>query len=191
MLVVDVGDFFGNRTPTQEKTHSKVVVDYMRYAGYDVVTIGEREMNYGLDFLIEETKQGKFKAVSANLRSKTDSALIFEPYVIEKVGGIKIGLLGLLDDDPRIVGVFEQLEKTYVSNYFEAARQYLPELRKKADLVVGLAHVGLAKARKLAETVPDFDVILVGHGGDRTALAEKVGETIIVKSGSKSSKTGS
>lgn len=162
----------------------------MRYAGYDAVTIGEREMNYGLDFLIEEMKQGKFKVVSANLRDKSDSALVFEPYVIETIGGVKIGLLGLLDDDARIVGVFEQLERAYVSSYIEAAREYLPQLKKDADLVIALAHIGLGKARQLAETVPDFDVILVGHGGDRTSSAEKVGETIISKAGSKSSSIG-
>jgi hypothetical protein len=188
--VVDVGDFFGNRTPAREKTYTKVVVDYMRTAGYDVVTLGEREMNYGMGFLIEETKQGKFDVVCANLLSKKDSSLIFDPYVVKKVGGVKIGLLGLLDDDPRKVGVFQQLEEVYVSNYFSAAKRYLPEIRDEADLVVALAHVGLGQARILADSIPDFDVVLVGHGSDRTPMAEKMGETIIVKAGSKSSSVG-
>jgi hypothetical protein len=162
----------------------------MRTARYDVVTVGEREMNYGLDFLIEEVKQGKFEAVSANLRNKQDSTLIFKPYTVRKVGGVKIGFLGFMDDDPRQVGVFEQLENAYVSSYIEAVDQYLPTLRKEADIVVALAHIGLGNARKLAERSPDFDVVLVGHGSDRTAMAEKVGETIIVKAGSKSSSIG-
>jgi hypothetical protein len=162
----------------------------MRTAEYDAVTIGEREMNYGLGFLREQLKQGKFDAVCSNLYSKQDSNLIFEPYVIKKIHGVSIGLLGLLDDDPRRVGVFEQLENAYVTNYVEAARRYVPELRTKTDLVVGLAHIGLGNARSLAENVTDFDVILVGHGSDRTAMGEKVGETILVKAGSKSSSVG-
>ena len=187
---MDVGDFFGNRSPRQEKTRTKVVVDYMRTAGYEVVTVGEREMNYGLDFLVEEVKQGKFEAVSANLYDKLDSTLIFEPYTIKKVGDIKIGFLGFMDDDPRRVGVFEQLENAYVSSYIQAAEEYLPLVKEESDIVVALAHIGLGNARKLAERIPGFDVVLVGHGSDRTAMPEKVGETIIAKAGSKSSSIG-
>jgi hypothetical protein len=190
IIVVDVGDFFGNRTPRQQKTFSRVVVDYMRTAGYEVAAIGEKEMNYGVDFLLEQVRQGKFDAVCANLHTKTDSSLIFPPYTIKEVAGVKIGFLGLLDDNPRRVGVFEQLENAYASNYVAAANRWLPEVREESDLVVALAHVGLGNARSLAEKVPGFDVILVGHGGDRTAVAEKIGKTILVKSGSNSSSIG-
>ena len=162
----------------------------MRTAGYEVVTVGEREMNYGLDFLVEEVKQGKFEAVSANLYDKLDSTLIFEPYTIKKVGDIKIGFLGFMDDDPRRVGVFEQLENAYVSSYIQAAEEYLPLVKEESDIVVALAHIGLGNARKLAERIPGFDVVLVGHGSDRTAMPEKVGETIVAKAGSKSSSIG-
>jgi hypothetical protein len=190
VLLADIGDFFGNRTPAQEKSRSRVVIDYMRMAGYDVVTIGEKDMNYGLAFLLDQIKEGTFDVVGANLYSKRDSALLFEPYVVKEVGGIKVGFLGLTDNDPRKVGVFEQLEAAYVTGYAEAAREYLPELQERCDIVVAMAHVGLSNARKLAEKIPELDVILVGHGSDRTAMAEKVGETIIVKSGSKSSSIG-
>jgi hypothetical protein len=162
----------------------------MRITNYDVASIGEKDMNYGLAFLFDQVKEGKFDVTSANLYSHRDSTLVFDPYVVKKVGGVKVGFLGLLDDDPRRVGVFEQLEKVYVTSYVEAAREYLSEVQAKSDIVVGLAHVGLANARKLAESVPEFDVILVGHGSDRTAKAEKVGETILVKAGSASSSVG-
>jgi hypothetical protein len=189
-LVVDLGDFFGNRVPTSQKSNSNVLVDYMRIAGYDVATIGEKEMNYGIGFLMEALHDGKFDVVSANFYNGVDSTLLFEPYVIKKVGDIRVGLLGLMDDDPRRVGVFEQLDNAYATSYVEAARRYLPELQGKCDITVALAHVGLGNARKLAEDVPGFDVVLVGHGGDRTPMAEKIGETILMKAGSKSSSVG-
>ena len=176
--------------PISQKSNSKVVVDYMRMAGYDVATIGEKELNYGIGFLMETLREGKFDVVSANFYNAEDSTLLFEPYVVKKAGDIRVGFLGLMDDDPRRVGVFEQLEKAYTTSYVEAARHYLPELREKCDITVALAHVGLGNARKLAEEVPGFDVVLVGHGGDRTPMAEKVGETIVMKAGSKSSSIG-
>jgi hypothetical protein len=162
----------------------------MRMAGYDVATMGEREMNYGIGYLKETLRDGKFDMVCANFYSAEDSTLLFKPYIIKKVGDVKIGIMGLMDNDPRRVGVFEQLEKAYVTNYAEAAWKYLPEMKQQCDIAVALAHVGLGNARKLAQEVPDFDVVLVGHGGDRTPMAEKVGETIVMKSGSKSSSIG-
>ncbi|MFZ1948214.1 MAG: multiheme c-type cytochrome [bacterium] len=189
-MVVDLGDFFGNRMPAQEKKRTTTIVDAMRMIKYDVVTIGERELNYGMDYLKESIGRGKYDVVCANLRSKTDSSLVFQPYVIKKAGDVRVGFLGLLDDDPRKVGVFEQLENVYASSYMEAAEQYLPEVRSKADIVVALAHIGLGASRTLAEKLPGFDVVLVGHGPDRTPLPEKIGETIVVKSEAKSSSIG-
>jgi hypothetical protein len=188
--LVDAGNYFGRRTPQKERTYSKVIIDYMRKTGYDAVGIGEREMNYGMAFLEEELKQGHLDAVCANLYSGEDSSLIFQPYVIKDVGGIKVGLMGLLNDDPRRVGVFEQLEGVYVGNYYEAAYQYLPELEAKADIVVALAAIGLGNAKQMVKDIPGFDVVLVAHGADRTPMAEKVNETIVMKAGTKSSSVG-
>ena len=187
---MDVGNFFGRRSPHKEKTYTKVIVDYMRKTGYDAVGIGEREMNYGLGFLKEQLKQGHLDGVCANLYSSNDSTLILPPYTIKEVNGVKIGFIGLLNDDPRRVGVFEQLEGVYVSNYYEAAYEFLPELEEKADITIGLAAVGLGNARQMVKDIPGFDVVLVAHGADRTPMAEKVNECIILKPGTKSSSIG-
>ena len=190
MIVVDVGDYYGNRMPTPEKKRTLTVIDAMRMVGTSVAAVGERELNYGLVFLEESVKRGNFDVICANLRSKTDSSLVFAPYAIKKVDGVRIGFLALMDDDPRKVGVFEQLENVYVSSYMEAAQQYLPEVRAKSDIVVALAHIGLGASRTLAEKLPGFDVIIAGHGTDRTPLPEKIGETVVVKAESKSSSVG-
>jgi hypothetical protein len=176
--------------PAPEKRRTNVVVDAMRMMGYSVVAIGEREMNYGVDYLKDAIDRGRFDAVCANLWSKGDSTLIFKPYVVKKIGDTRVGFIGLLDDDPRRVGVYEQLENVYVTNYQEAARQYLPQLKANSDIVVALAHIGLGNARALAEQIPDFDVILVGYGSDRTPLPEKIGQTVLLKAESKSSSIG-
>jgi len=135
-------------------------------------------------------KQGHLDAVCANLYHGGDSSLVFEPYTIKEINGVKIGIIGLLNDDPRRVGVFEQLEGVYVTNYYEAAYEFLPELEEKADITVALAAIGLGNAKQMVKDIPGFDVVLVAHGADRTPMAEKVNETIIMKPGTKSSSVG-
>lgn len=187
---MDLGDYYGNRIPTPEKKRTLAVIDAMRLTGTSVAAVGERELNYGLGFLEDSVKRGNFDLICANLKSKKDSSLVFPPYVVKKIDGVRVGFLGLLDDDPRKVGVFEQLEDLFVSSYMEAAQKYLPELKAKSDIVICLAHIGLGSSRSLAEKLPGFDVILAGHGSDRTPMAEKIGETIVLKPESKSSSLG-
>ncbi len=44
-----------------------------------------------------------------------------------------------------------------------AALKLVPELRKQADLVVAVTHIGVDEDIKMAATVPGIDLIVGGH----------------------------
>jgi len=46
-----------------------------------------------------------------------------------------------------------------------------------------LSHLGYLKSVELAEKFPQLDVIVVGHGGQRTYKPIEVGNTILVQNG--------
>jgi 2',3'-cyclic-nucleotide 2'-phosphodiesterase (5'-nucleotidase family) len=78
----------------------------------------------------------------------------------------------------------------------QAASQYLweapipvavalaAELRKKADLVIALTHIGITQDRKLAEATSDIDLILGGHSHTVLEKPEVVCGTPICQGGS-------
>jgi 2',3'-cyclic-nucleotide 2'-phosphodiesterase (5'-nucleotidase family) len=85
------------------------------------------------------------------------------PYVIEDVGGIKVGILGLTTKD--IVEIVDRSRNggVAVTDPITAAAALVPEIRKKADFVIALTHLGVEDDRSLASRVPGIDMIVGGH----------------------------
>jgi len=85
------------------------------------------------------------------------------PYVIENVGGVKVGILGLTTKD--IVAIVSRARNggVAVSDPVTAAAALVPEIRRKADFVVALTHLGVDADRALASRVPGIDMIVGGH----------------------------
>jgi 2',3'-cyclic-nucleotide 2'-phosphodiesterase (5'-nucleotidase family) len=85
------------------------------------------------------------------------------PYIIEDVGGVKVGILGLTTKD--IVAIVNRATNggVAVSDPITAATALVPEIRNKADFVVALTHLGVDDDRALASRVPGIDMIVGGH----------------------------
>ncbi|TVR15814.1 MAG: bifunctional metallophosphatase/5'-nucleotidase [Balneolaceae bacterium] len=162
--------------------------------GYDAVTIGNHEFDYGPDVLANYLKAAGYPEASSktvflgtNTRPPADHPLsdlgIKKHYIKELDNGLTIGVLGLLGDDA--------INKTAVpgpvefDDPIEAARQAVEELKAAgADLIISVNHSGVYEDRLLAREVPDINIIVGGH--THTALYEPVfeGETVIVQAGS-------
>src|SRR5437870_4976574 len=71
----------------------------------------------------------------------------------------------------------------------ETAKRLVPELRKQADVVVVVSHLGMGSATgpqnddSLAHAVPDIDVIVGGHDHIALRTGRQVGTTTIVQQG--------
>jgi 2',3'-cyclic-nucleotide 2'-phosphodiesterase (5'-nucleotidase family) len=159
--VVDAGDFFGV-AGEQDSLKSAFMVQAMDRLGYDVVTIGERELNFGQQFLLDCLKKTKIDAVSANVVYAGTKKTFLKPYVIRKAGTVKVAFTGLIGKDVKWRTRPEEKELE-VLDPVETARKLIPELRKKADVIVLLSHLGLTEGQKLTIEVPGIDVMVFGH----------------------------
>lgn len=168
---------------------------------YDGSSIGNHEFNYGLAYLSQVTgkrlqvagvDQPKacagpaFPQVLANVYSVRTKKPLFEPYrIIEKrvkaqdakgrpvTATVKVGIIGFTP--PAIMSWDKRhLEgKVYTTGVVEAARKYVPEMRRKgADIVVAISHGGLDASPYTAQMenanwhlarVAGVDAMLLGH----------------------------
>jgi 5'-nucleotidase / UDP-sugar diphosphatase len=89
------------------------------------------------------------------------------PYVIRSWRGRKIAILGLTTD--RLVNIvrISANRGVAVTDPVRVARLLVPRLRREADLVVALTHIGLEEDRRLARDVPGIDLIVGGHSHTR------------------------
>lgn len=166
VLVLDAGDI-NTGMPESNLFKAKPDIEGYNYIGYDAMCIGNHEFDNSIGVLKRQMKWARFPFLSANIRY-SDGSYLAKPYIIKNLKGLKVGLLGLtLKETPYIVNpgnvknlVFEDEVKT--------AKKIVPDLEKKADIVIALAHLGIFNdpekgSRRLARNVKGIDVIVDGH----------------------------
>ena len=194
-LLFDNGDFLQG-TPLGDvvarRHRGGVVLDHpaiaaMNALGYDAITLGNHEFNYGLDFLLAALDVARFPVVSANLlreppRGNGHEATLVAPHVLlerqvidgrGRAQALRIGVIGFCA--PQVVQWDGHLlaGRLWSRDIVAAARARVPELRAAgAVLVVALAHSGIGPARHsegmenaaipLAR-VEGVDAVLCGH----------------------------
>ena len=159
--MVDAGDFFGI-AGEQDSLKSSFMVQSMERLGYDVVTVGERELAFGHRYLLDTFKKSKIDVVSANLVFADSKKPLLKPYVIKKAGSVRVAFTGLMGPEQKWRRQAGEAELT-VLDPVETAKKLIPELRKKADVIVLLSHLGLTDGQKLTIEVPGIDVMVFGH----------------------------
>jgi 2',3'-cyclic-nucleotide 2'-phosphodiesterase/3'-nucleotidase len=154
----------------------------MNALGYDAMTVGNHEYNFGLDVLLKAKREAKFPYLSANTYDQKSGQNFFQPYLVKEVDGVRIGILGLTTpgvpnwESPANYAGLE------FRNPLAEAKKWVPVLRNKerVDLVVIAMHMGLEadlrtgqvnpsqitnenQAFAIAQGVPGVDLILMGH----------------------------
>ncbi|MCG8499397.1 MAG: CehA/McbA family metallohydrolase, partial [Firmicutes bacterium] len=95
VLVLDAGDTIHGQTIVQ-LSDGEAIIDIMNEMGYDAMTAGNHDFNYGQDRLVELDAIADFPILAANVYK--DAALkerLLSPYIIKEMGGQKIGIFGL------------------------------------------------------------------------------------------------
>ena len=138
--------------------------------GYDAMTIGNHEFDFGLDNMARLFRMAHFPVVCANY-DVTGTVLegLVKPYVVLERGGIKIGVFGV---SPKMEGLVQadKCEGIVYNDPIVAAQEVTDLLRTKegCDVVICLSHLGFRLKNevcdeKLAAATRGIDVILGGH----------------------------
>jgi len=183
-ILLDNGDnqqgtpltYYFNRVDT---TTPNPMMAAMNLMGYEAMTVGNHEFNYGIDLLAKVRSQANFPWLSANIY-KADGTNYFTPYIVKTVAGVKVGILGLTTKNIPNWEVPEHLGGLVFKDTVDEAQKWVKVLKdtEKVDLVVLLAHEGFEKdidtgkdlgtsienqCYAIATTVPGIDVLLTGH----------------------------
>jgi hypothetical protein len=156
----------------------------MALLNYDAINLGEKDLQYGSEFLNEIGKMHKLPFVSANVYKYGTEELFAEPYLIKQKGNLKIGIFGVTTQSGarHLVKPSTGFE---VKDPMAAAQKSVNELRQKCDVVIALAHLGLNGAKELAKKVSGIDIIISGHDTQRTQKPAQIGKTVVMQTGSK------
>ena len=168
LLLIDSGDFSqGSGYYTLFK--GEVEIGLMNQMGYDAVTIGNHEFDFGMENMAKLFRMATFPIVCSNYDC-TGTILegLVKPYITLKREGVKIGVFALA---PPMKGlVFDgNCEGITYLDPAETAQKYIDILRKqeKCDLVICISHLGWAVSvypdEKFLSLTEGCDLVLGGH----------------------------
>jgi 2',3'-cyclic-nucleotide 2'-phosphodiesterase (5'-nucleotidase family) len=180
-LVVDAGDFAPDVTKPHEDAKLDFQFDVMGLIGYDAIGVGERELAFGIPRLKALSERARLPIVASNLLSKDGGKPVFHASRVVKKGNVKVGIFSLLS--PKIELSAETLSQVTVEDPLTTAQRMVAELRKQADVVVLMAHLGRVEGEDLAAQVPGIDVVVLAHRPGFVAQGRRVNQSVTVASG--------
>ena len=174
VILADAGDY-SQGTVYVSVNKGADAVTMMNATGYDVVTLGNHEFDYGYAQLAENMKAAKFQVLCADVLG-ADGKTIYDANTIIEKGGVKIGFFGLETPEaqtkanPKLIQGLKFLAGADGKELYNCAAAQVADLKAKgADLVVCLAHLGVDESSEpytsydLAKNVQGIDFIIDGH----------------------------
>ncbi len=185
-LVLDAGDTL-HGMPIVNISKGENAIKVLEAAGYDFMTIGNHDFNYGQERLMELKDMSKVKMLSANIVNEKGEYL-FTPYVIKEIDGVKIAIFGLTTPETAYMTSPANVKGITFVDTVEASKKMVKELEGKADIIVALTHVGLDESsvittKAIAEKVDGIDVIIDGHSHTKLDTGLVVKDTLIAQTG--------
>ncbi|WP_433770615.1 bifunctional 2',3'-cyclic-nucleotide 2'-phosphodiesterase/3'-nucleotidase [Bacillus wiedmannii] len=160
----------------------------MNLMKYDVISLGNHEFNYGLDYLNKVISKTEFPVINSNVYKDDHDGIeendkhyfkpyhIFEKEVEDEAGQkqkVKIGVMGFVP--PQVMNWDKaNLEGNVIAkDIVDTAEKLVPEMKAQgADVIVALAHSGVDKSGRTPKMenasfylteVPGVDAVLMGH----------------------------
>jgi sulfur-oxidizing protein SoxB len=183
VLLLDGGDSWqGSWTSLQTKGQD--MIDIMSALKLDAMT-AHWEFTYGADRVKEVADSAPFAFLAQNVRDTEWQEPVFEGRKTFERGGVKVAVIGQALPRTAVANPRWMFPKWEFGIREEDIQKQVDEARADgAAIVVLLSHNGFDVDRKLAGRVKGIDIILTGHTHDAMPGLIKVGDTVLVASGS-------
>ena len=177
VLLVDSGDFFWQRKLGELR--AEITVKALRMMCYDALNVADGELSFGLDFL--EKYAPKLKGIFLTSNVSCPKTPPWQPFIIKEFkNGLRVAVVGLVSS--KLVNQARMREDGIsIEEPSACLKRLLPDIRKKADLVLVLSHLNWEPSKALVEEIPDVDMAIVGHACYPSFAAVKLEHAIMLK----------
>ena len=176
VALVSNGDFLQGALPGAY-SHGQYIVDIMKNVGYDAITLGNHEFDYGVPRMQEILPQIGTTIVSANFFKYGGTTPLYQPYVIKQYGTKRIAFVGVTTPDTMDSEAYaffdsnhQQLYDLRTSDVYALVQAAVDKARSEgADYVVVLSHLGEKESASgvdshgLVAATNGIDAVLDGH----------------------------
>ena len=190
VILVDAGDFSQGTTYVSSSKGASAVT-MMNAAGYDIVTLGNHEFDFGYAQLMENLKDAEFQVICANVYlDETGETILPATSVVEietaaaaeeaaegeeANTNLRIGFFGM--ETPKTAtkvnpGMIQEISFATFDDLYASAQIAVDALKEESvDLIIGLVHLGVDnesaangyRSLDLFDKVTDIDFLIDGH----------------------------
>ncbi|GAA0078493.1 5'-nucleotidase C-terminal domain-containing protein [Clostridium sp. CTA-5] len=171
-IVVDAGDIIQDNSESLFINDSNnPMITAMNKIGYDTITLGNHEFNYGIPALKNIMKQFNGTVLGGNVYDTDGKTRIAAPYKIVERSGVKVGIIGMVT--PNITKWDAANLKGYkVTNPVEETKAAIAELKKQnVNTIIAVNHIGETQeygtegssAIDILEECPEITAFVAAH----------------------------
>lgn len=153
------------------------MADVMNAAGYDFITLGNHDFNYGYEYLKGYLEKLDAVCLSENVKDELGQLPICTSFIKVMGNGLKVGLVGVVTDYVNLWERPENLKHIKVIDPFPKIKEAYEKMKSEADICICIYHGGfeedLETGKKLSNTTENvgnricrelnFDLLLTGH----------------------------
>ena len=163
-------DDIANKKPDQEHP----VMAAMNRMGYDSMTLGNHEFDWGIDTMLKILGQAEFPVLGANILDRDGKCLTGKGWTIIDRGGVRLAVIGVCTPEiPIWDGGKQGIAETTFEAASEAVKKAIEEIGDQADIILVSAHMGQFaefdeangsdSGQKIIEDNPEVDILQVAH----------------------------
>ncbi len=168
VILVDAGDYSQGEVYVSD-TKGLDAVEMMNVTGYDVVTLGNHEFDYGYAQLKENMTKADFKILCANVYGEDGIPIFDANYIYTTKSGVKIGFFGMETPEAQTKANPALIKGLKFDTDLKAVAEKQLEALKDDDVVIALSHLGVDDSSKpytsydLYNAAKGIDFIIDGH----------------------------
>ena len=168
VILVDAGDYSQGEVYVID-TKGLDAVEMMNVTGYDVVTLGNHEFDYGYAQLKENMTKADFKILCANVYGEDGTPIFDANYTYTTKSGVKIGFFGMETPEAQTKANPALIKGLKFDTDLKAVAEKQLEALKDDDVVIALSHLGVDDSSKpytsydLYNAAKGIDFIIDGH----------------------------
>ncbi|EDM60431.1 Ser/Thr protein phosphatase family protein [Vibrio parahaemolyticus AQ3810] len=138
-FLFDAGDIFTGSLA--KKTQGKLSFDLYSAMGYDAITLGNHEFEYGWQTLKENMPRAAYPVLNANIKFEQNNAPFASPYTIVERDGIRVGVIGVMGVDAFYNTMWKGNRKGLtIDDPIKTTQFWVDKIRDEVDMVVVLTH---------------------------------------------------
>ena len=203
VLLLDAGDHIqGTAYGSTDK--GKTIIELMNATGYDVVTLGNHEFDYGMSGCMQAIDWANYPYVSCNFYHENNGMAgdsVLDAYKIFDINGTKIAVVGITTPETftsTTPAYFQNENGNYIYGIaggengealYTAVQNAIDEASKEADVIIALGHIGDGatsapwRSEDVIANTAGLDAFIDGHSHSTVSMkkvSDKSGNTVIL-----------